>query len=59
MRDLRAIWGPLGRVVWRVDSEVILGQFEVNSGPYLRKPHGNTRKGLHLAVGRALELEYD
>ena len=38
MEDLRAIWGPSWRVIWRVNLRVILGHSEVILGPYLRKP---------------------
>ena len=58
MRDLRVISGPVlgGYLEGRFWS--ILGQFWTHSGPYLRKPHQCTGFYLHLAVGRALRLEY-
>ena len=40
---LEAIWDMVWRVIWRVNLRVILRQYEVNSGPYLRKPQENHR----------------
>ena len=58
MRVWRVIWGPSRGGSWRVDSgvnsELILGQFWTLS----QKPHQMSQKSLHLAVGRALSLEY-
>ena len=58
MRHLGYISGPVwegGREVnSRVNSGSIMGRFWVNS----RKPHDIPQIYLHLAVGRALSLEY-
>ena len=37
----------------------ILGRFWVNSRTLSQKPHQKPGNSLHLAVGRALSLEYD
>ena len=58
MRDLGVISGPVWRVIWEVHSGV---NSEVESGQFW-SILGNliicTRIDLHLAVGRALNLEY-
>ena len=55
---LRVIWGPVWEVGSRVNSGSILSQFWVNSRTLSQKSHHSTENCLHLAVGRALSLEY-
>ena len=58
MRDLRVISRPSGDGSWRVDSGVNSSHSGTHSRPILRKPHQMSDISLHLAVGRALWLEY-
>ena len=55
LRPSRAIWGP----GLEVDSEAILDPFWTHSQTHPEKPHKLVIKPLHLAVGRALRLEYE
>ena len=59
MGSEEGIWGPSGDWSGGVDSEVNLGQFWVHSEVNSRKPHDLSQIYLHLAVGRALDPEYD
>ena len=58
MRVSGAISGPVWGGPWEVDSGVNSRSLLVNSRTLPRKPHKTVIFSLHLAVGRALGLEY-